>query len=157
MNPVGESLSQSTEPTPISRLAVLGREYHRAGGRTVIGGGPRVGKTSLAARLEAIGIPVEHTDDLIGVFEWSALSEHVAHRMAEPSPWIWEGAATVRALRKALAMRPERPCDLLVWMRGAWVPLTPGQAGLAKGCESVLREIRPELVRRGVEILEVNP
>lgn len=117
--------------------------------RIAIGGGPRTGKTTIA---ESFGWPVRHTDDLIGKLEWSAASTEVARWMEAPGPWVIEGVAVARALRKALIMSPRKPCDLLVWLTTPHVELTAEQATMGKGCDTVLGEIRDELVRRGVTI-----
>jgi hypothetical protein len=125
-------------------------------GRICIGGGPRTGKTRLAAECEARGMTVHHTDALIGSHEWSEASAEVARWLDEPGPFVVEGVAIARALRKWLAAHPEgRPCEVLYWARRPWVEQTPGQAIMAKGCEKVFAEIRPELERRGVRIVEV--
>lgn len=119
--------------------------------RIVIAGGPRTGKTSFARTLG------QHrsTDDLIGTHDWSGVSELVASQwMVAPGPWVIEGVAAVRALRKWLVAHPEgKPCDVVHWLRKPMVARSPGQETMAKGCESVWREVEPELRRRGVEVV----
>lgn len=90
-------------------------EWKESAGRVVITGWPRAGKTTLATRLEASGIQVEHTDFLIASHAWSDASAAVALRMREPGPWCFEGVTALRAIRKAALAHPGRPCDLLVW------------------------------------------
>ena len=125
-------------------------------GRVLVAGGPRTGKTTLSDRLEAKGIPVYHTDALIGSHEWSEASAEVARWLEEPGPWVVEGVSSVRAARKFMAKHPDKkPCDLFVWVRGAKVDRTPGQAAMARGVATIFAGIRPELERRGVKILEV--
>jgi hypothetical protein len=120
--------------------------------RVVVGGGPRVGKTMLARRLATDGRPVRETDEAIDL-GWSGASEHVATWLDAPGPWIVEGVAVARALRKWLASHPEgRPCDLLLWSSVPRSDRTPGQVTMGKGCETVLAEIRGELTRRGVRV-----
>lgn len=122
--------------------------------RVVIGGGPCTGKTQLSDHVASVlGVTARHTDDLIGQLEWSEASEEVARWMTEPGPWVIEGVATVRALRKALAT-PGAPCTILHWLTGPFLPLTKGQLAMTKGCETVLAGIRPELEARGVLVVE---
>lgn len=116
--------------------------------RIAIAGGPRCGKTTLAETLGA----ARHTDDLIER-GWSEASALTATWFDEPGPWIIEGVAVPRALRKWLAANPEgRPCDVVHWLGAPRVPLTDGQVSMFKGCAKVWGEIVGELQRRGVEI-----
>ncbi len=118
--------------------------------RTVITGGPRTGKTTLAATYTE---HVEHTDALIDQCEWSEASERVAGWFDRPGPWVVEGVAAVRALRKWLANNPEgRPCDVVVWLDEPKVEITDGQDTMAKGCATIWSETEPGLVERGVII-----
>ncbi len=123
--------------------------------RVVIGGGPCTGKTQLSMHVASVlGVTARHTDDLIGHLDWSGASEEVSRWMAEPGPWVIEGVATVRALRKALTASPAAPCTILHWLSGPFEPLTKGQLSMTKGCDTVLAGIRPELEARGVLIVE---
>lgn len=119
--------------------------------RIVIAGGPHVGKSTAA---DLLGLPVRRTDDIIGM-GWSEASAEAATWFDAPGPWVVEGVATPRALRKWLAAHPHgKPCDRVYWLTTVRAPLTkPGQAAMAKGCATVWVEIEPELRRRGVEIL----
>ncbi len=123
--------------------------------RIVIAGGPRTGKTTLAAAYDmplVDPVPVRHTDDLIHLW-WSEASAAAALWFDAPGPWIVEGVAAVRALRKWLAAHPEgKPCDVVYWLAEPVVPVTPGQAAMARGCATVWNEIRDALQSRGVEI-----
>lgn len=123
--------------------------------RIVIGGGPRTGKTTYA--LDTILVPIEtptwHTDSLVGTHSWSEASAEVAAWMHRPGPWIIEGVATARALRKFMRACPDEPCDLVVWCRTLLELHTKaGQDAMRKGCETVFRSILPELERRGVKV-----
>lgn len=133
--------------------------------RICIAGGPRTGKTTLAGTLferhdwphdapdcDGCGV-VRHTDDLIQL-GWSEASAAAAEWFEYPGPWIVEGVAVPRALRKWLAAHPEgKPCDVVYWLEEPHEERTPGQIAMANGCLTVWREVRPELERRGVEIV----
>ena len=123
--------------------------------RIVIVGPPRAGKTTLGRELASSrGVQLRHTDDLIGEFEWSAASEHIASVwFAQPGPWIIEGVAAVRALRKWLAGNREgKPCDEIIALSKSWVELTPRQAGMATACAGIWGSVRGQLHARGVAI-----
>lgn len=121
--------------------------------RVVIVGGPRCGKTTLAATL---GLPTRHTDDVIGL-GWSEASAEVATWLDAPGPWCIEGVAAARALRKWLAAHESgAPCDEI---RLLWVPLverTDGQERMALGIETVWCEISDELIARGVAVVSIE-
>ncbi len=120
--------------------------------RVVIAGGPKSGKTTLAEDFSPHGW-VRHTDELIDDYEWSEQSELVAADwFTEPGPWVIEGTAAIRALRKALAMRPEAPCDILIWINEPRVERNVGQESMAKSCNTIFEQIKDELKRRGVVI-----
>lgn len=129
----------------------------------VICGGPKTGKTTLANALgEKLGLRhelVAHTDDLVGVLDWSEASAEVARWIYAPTrnenPRIIEGVACARALRKGAVDRPEteRPCAIIVRLTVPHVPLTPGQSVMAKGEQTVWDGIRGDMLLRGVEIL----
>lgn len=118
-----------------------------SGERVVIAGGPKTGKTTLAAAPDA-----RHTDDLIGTLDWSAASAEVARWFSEPGPWTIEGVACIRALRKALDTSPAKPCDRVILLTRPHVMRTTGQEAMWKADAARWREIEPELRRRGVII-----
>lgn len=120
--------------------------------RICIAGGPRVGKTTLGRVLsERHGWPLRSTDDLMHL-GWSESSEYAARFwLTLPGPWIVEGVAVPRALRKALRLSARvTPCDEIIVLRSPFEVLSPRQASMAKGVHTVLDEIRPELEDRGV-------
>lgn len=128
--------------------------------RLVIIGGPRTGKTTLAAELakgRSDNPAIRHTDDLIGIFNWHGASQKIADQwLTECGPWIIEGVAAVRGLRKWLRQNPTgKPCDRIILRTDAKVPLTKGQPAMAKGHETIWSGIRAELEARGV-VIEVR-
>jgi hypothetical protein len=137
--------------------------------RICIAGGPRTGKTTLAGKLQAdfIGerrawldvealraaMPVRHTDDLIDL-GWSDASAAAALWFDDPGPWIVEGVAVPRALRKWLAAHPEgKPCDVVHWLEEPMDLRSKGQIAMGKGCATVWEEIHDALTERGVRIV----
>jgi hypothetical protein len=134
--------------------------------RICITGGPRTGKTTLAAKLhgdqmtawgrsivDIEGPLLRHTDDLIGKGDWSAASAEVAERwLPDPGPWIIEGVAVSRALRKWRVAHPgERPpVDRVIYLSDPYERLTTGQAAMAKGVATVHDEIEPWLNEHGI-------
>ena len=142
------SLKSPDESGP--RLALAAETDIR---RVAIAGYPRAGKTTLARSCEPLGVWIRHTDDLVGRMAWSDASEEASHWFEADGPFVIEGVATPRALRKFLRRHPEgRPCDLVLWMGTPRVELTAGQRAMGKGALTVLREIEPELLARGVRV-----
>lgn len=116
--------------------------------KTIIAGVPRAGKTTLADELSK---DVKHTDDL-ATLAWSEQSDKAQHWINTSE--VMEGTTVPRALRKWLANNPTgKPCDQIYWLDKEKVPLTLGQQRMAAGCRTVWNEIKPELIKRGVEIL----
>lgn len=145
---------ETPNPTRAMALESLARELRgNLPARVVIAGGPRCGKSVLSGKL---GItPVFGSDKLIGL-GWSEASLAASRWLDEPGPWVAEGVAMPRALRKWLARNPVgNPADLVVWLGQPVVARVAGQESMAAGCLTVWREIRPELFRRGVRIREV--
>jgi hypothetical protein len=118
--------------------------------RVVIVGGPRCGKTTLAARYH--GVRIWHTDNYVKrTFEESV--EAILPLLEEPGPWVLEGVTTVRVLRAWLrAGHRGKPCDEIRCCWNAMVPLGRSQEIMWKGCLTVWTQIEPELLSRGVHI-----
>jgi hypothetical protein len=122
--------------------------------RVVIAGAPRTGKTTLA---DEITRSARHTDDLVPTHGWSGSSYEAAQWFDAAGPWVVEGVAVPRALRKWFLGHPEgRPCDLAVYVAHPCVPVTPGQMTMARGCWTVWVQVLGELERRGVEVQTVQ-
>ena len=123
--------------------------------RTLIAGGPRVGKTTISLRLAAeSGLIARGTDELIaqGVkfLDGPAV---VAGWLDVPSHWIVEGVHTTRALRIWLAEHDEGlPFDRIFWGQDPKVTRTKWQESCAKGINTVWQQIETQLIERGAVI-----
>jgi hypothetical protein len=121
----------------------------------VIAGGPRAGKSHLTSRLAGERFTVHGSDELARL-EWSDSSLAASLWLDQPGPWICEGVAMVRALRKWLERSGGAPADLIIWLNEPVVARSRGQHVMALGCETIWKEIRPELAARNARILEVS-
>jgi len=125
--------------------------------RIVICGGPKTGKTTMSEEMETDTgtIPAKHTDDLQHL-DWSDASKVASYWLDNPGPWVIEGVAAVRALRKWLARNPTgKPCDRVVLLTHTWGPLTAGQETMTKGHATIWNGIRQELLNRDVDLVAV--
>lgn len=133
--------------------------------RIAITGGPKTGKTTLAKDIFEVwaedgrlveraldDFEIRHTDDLIGKLDWSDASAEIATWFDDPGPWIIEGVAVSRALRKWMANHPgERPpVDRVIYLSEPHESLSTGQASMAKGVRKVHDEIEPWLNEHGI-------
>lgn len=118
--------------------------------RTLIIGGPKTGKTTLAEQVAA-GRPVRHTDDLITDHAWSEASA-VATDGTEPV--VIEGVAVVRALRKWLARHPEGSLDdvEIVHLTDEHGEVSPKQHATGKGHDTIWSGIVLEATARGAKV-----
>jgi hypothetical protein len=88
---------------------------------------------------------------------WSEASEEASKWIDLDGPWIIEGVAAVRALRKWFDRHEKckpscQPCDRLVYLTKARTVRTPGQDTMAKGVRTILHKIEPWLLRRSIKI-----
>lgn len=114
--------------------------------RLLIAGGPKTGKTTLANTYHECLI--RHTDDLVDL-NWNAQSDEIVHWLDEPGPWVIEGAAVVRALRKWLRSHPEGlPFDQLIYLTKPMIESTYWQRVMAKGAHTIWNEIEPVINQR---------
>lgn len=122
--------------------------------RVVLIGGPKTGKSTLAHQLERRQIRC--TDELVGVLEWSEISDVVAATwFDEPGRYVLEGVATARALRKWLRANPGKLLGItIVLMQEAHGELTKGQAAMGKGVATVWNEIAPDALARGATVVK---
>lgn len=117
--------------------------------RIAIIGGPKTGKTTLAKKIGG----ARSTDELIHL-GWSGASQEASKWFDEPGPWMIEGVALPRALRKWRERNPfqKPPVDKIIYLRKPHQPLLPGQMSMSKGVDTVMKELMPWLRTHGVEI-----
>lgn len=127
--------------------------------RICITGGPKTGKTTLSLNMERHSAqptgPIRHTDDLIGTHDWSEASQQVSEWLDAPGPWIIEGVAVSRALRKWRDQHPGEPppVDRVIYLSEPHEALTRAQAAMAKGVRKVHDEIEGWLLAAGIDII----
>lgn len=120
--------------------------------RIVIIGAPGTGKTTLGRKLAAeLGYPLTSTDDTMAM-PWSEHSAHIAAVILTPGPYVVEGVAAVRALRKALDAT-ERPCDRVIYLTHPHADKGAKAAAFGKGIATVWGGIWHRLHAAGVEVL----
>jgi dephospho-CoA kinase len=110
--------------------------------RVVICGWPGSGKSKLADELASkLGVKPKATDSLIRTHAWSDASEAASFWFDEPGPWVIEGVAVPRALRKWHARHPDEdpPFDQIIVCQPRVDGLKPGQITMGKGHDTVLR------------------
>lgn len=122
--------------------------------RILITGAPKTGKTSMGIELAKSGkrhlctdpqdlCPAGVTGTPAGL-DWSACSLWVAQHWLElPGPWIVEGVAVPRALRKWRKEHPglPPPADRLIVLLGTYEALTPRQDAMGVSLHKVLDEL----------------
>ena len=124
--------------------------------RIVVAGWPRCGKTTLATKLsEAHGWPVHHLDSLAHL-GWSEASAAAVELLERPGPWIVEGVAAGRALRKWRALRGDTvPVDAVYYLSTPYVSLSDGQRRMGLGCDTVWSEIADWLADVTVDLAKI--
>jgi adenylate kinase family enzyme len=124
----------------------------------LIMGVPKSGKTTLSAHMEKMtGLTVEHTDEMIGEFTWSATSREVAKMIQNEGPWIIEGVAAVRGLRKWIDANPgESLKHVAVFFHYQPRVRYSSQEleSMAKGIITIWEEIRADVLLRGAIVFE---
>lgn len=128
--------------------------------RVVVVGGPGTGKTTLAAALaRRLGAEHRTTDALVDQgLEWSEVSDRVAGMLGDRgAPWVLEGAAAVRGLRKWLRSNNGHPGVVVVNLDRPVAGRTPRQEAMAKGVGTVWRQVAPALRARGVKVMADVP
>jgi adenylate kinase family enzyme len=123
--------------------------------RLLLTGWPNSGKTTAANALsKKLHAPVRSTDNLIGL-GWSEASEAAATSFALRGPWIVEGVAVPRAVRKWLGANPDAspPWERFVVLTDSFEELTPGQVRMGRGIDTVLAGLGVPIEYRSVEEL----
>lgn len=117
--------------------------------RTLIIGGPGTGKTTLAASMGEY-----RSSDEVMHLGWSESSAEVANWFNEPGPWVIEGVAVPRALRKWMQANPGMPppVDRVIYLQTVHRRLSPQAKAMGKGVNTVLNQIMPWLSLTRVEI-----
>lgn len=127
--------------------------------RILIIGGPKTGKTTMATQLaQTLQVKLRHTDALIADnIAWPEMSERVSRWLEAAGPWIIEGVALPRALRKWIAAHPSgKPCEVIYWLAKPVADRSLGQVTMSKAVQTVWKLVLPELLKRGVEVRNVE-
>ncbi len=139
--------------------------------RVGILGGPGCGKTTLARerakRMKCLVLCTDTAEQAEGTGravkdgvlyapsrfskDWSGLSLWVANNwLQRPGPFVIEGVALVRALRKFHGLFPELapPLDQVLWCSEPRMDLSPGQRTMLDGHDTFMQDLLdwPELV-----------
>lgn len=117
--------------------------------RIAIIGWPGSGKTTLASEMGG----GRSTDDVMHL-GWSEASQEVSNWLDAPGPWIIEGVALPRALRKWRERNPDKkpPVDKVVYLTKSYRELEAGAVSMGKGMDTVMAEIWDWLGQSNTEI-----
>jgi len=99
--------------------------------RIAICGGPRAGKTTLAAKIERPGRPTIHTDDHMHL-PWSEQPAAILSDVSGLDLFVIEGVQVPRCLRKGLEV------DWVIWLDDEHDSLTVHQRRMKSGCRAIL-------------------
>lgn len=124
--------------------------------RVLIIGGPSVGKSTLAKLIAADGRDAHDSDELIEL-GWTEASDAGVVWLDFDGPWVLEGTAMVRALRKWLKDRGGKPADLVVFLQRPLMERSSGQDGMAAGVATIFAQVEPQLRARAVEVKRLEP
>lgn len=117
----------------------LGLRSKPTGERVLIIGWPGTGKTTLAAEMGG----GRSTDELISL-GWSGASEEASRWFDAPGPWIIEGVAIPRALRKWRERNPGKrpPVDRIIRLTKLQKELQAEAVAMGKGLDTIYAEIQ---------------
>lgn len=126
--------------------------------RTVIVGGPRTGKTTLARKLvEAQGVVGISTDDYMSL-PWADVPDAVVTRLSRLNDFVLEGVQAARVLRRWYISDESAPqIDRVICLWRTVAPVNRGQAAMGKGIQTVFAEVMPLLHASGVEVVDGVP
>ena len=127
--------------------------------RIAITGYPNSGKTTLASLLVLVSqYPIRKTDELLETHEWSELSEEVSKWFEAPGPWIVEGVAVPRAIRKWRLRHPRSkpPFDMFIYIQRPFMDMRPGQRSMSLGLDTVMLELWQWLRRNKVWVFTLG-
>lgn len=123
--------------------------------KILILGVPRAGKSTLAEELQTkLDIPLVHIDQWVKDMPWSFVSDKVAEKLDTEGPWIMEGVAGIRGLRKWLLLHQGKPDCYIVWLSEPKVKLTAGQDNMRSGTLTIFKGVKETLDFRGITILD---
>jgi hypothetical protein len=131
--------------------------------RIVVTGYPNSGKSTLANLLVLtsgqLAQDLLKTDALLETHDWSDLSQAVSGWFEKPGPWIIEGVAVPRAIRKWRAKHPKAgpPFDIFVYMRRDFADFRPGQRGMANGLDTVMLELWKWIEDSDALVVQLGP
>jgi len=121
----------------------------KQGKKILIIGGPKGGKTTRARQLSLThGIPIQHFDSYISKYDWSEMSDQIAKWLDDPGPWIKEGVAGSRGLRKWLRKNKKIPDFEIIVLNEPKMKLTQGQDRMHKNHSKILKECMDEIEQR---------
>ena len=122
--------------------------------RKIVIGGPRCGKSTFASLsglpvfcadpVSLVKDPIDGVTYLPEGLTWSEGSEYVAKEWFKmQGPWIIEGVAVVRALRKWKTENSYFPCDEIIYFTQKHPSATrnEGQSAMAKSVYTIWKEI----------------
>lgn len=119
--------------------------------QVIIAGTQKTGKSTVARSYQEKGMTLFHTDEHI-LPGWSESSQYACDEIGK---WdVMAGIRMVYALRKWFDQHHGKPCDTFLWFDNSRTPRTKAEESAAKGIRTVYSQIYPELIRRGVKVIE---
>lgn len=141
--------------------------------RVVIVGSPRAGKTTYATKLAkqlgchlgSTGKRTEQEDGLVSTDNYMKranfkdLPDVVIKDLKDRESFVLEGTQAARVLRRALKEDPNflGPGDKVLQFNRSWIPHSPGQASMAKGVRTIMKDVHPMLRAIGIEVEHMTP
>lgn len=125
-----------------------------SGARIAICGGPKTGKSTLAARIAAeTGCQLIATDAYMDV-PWGQIPDVILPSLKATDSWVLEGVQAARVLRRWLNDGSPFALDRCYWLNVPYLPRTDGQESMAKGVATVfMGGVRAVLLSKNIPIL----